>query len=595
MDRKIKLKTEIDNKDLDETGEKFTKLQLQIRAVNIELQKAAEAGDTVKFNQLRKELDDLEEGLEKVQFQSKQFDDQLSAMPGPAGKAGQAIKSVDSAFKMLIANPIIGIIAGIAAALMAMYKALQSTSEGQATLNKLTSSFDKILAPILALIEKVAVPVFNAFADAVAWVGDKFEKLVVWLGISEKKIKEAYGNINEEEKKRLEEQAKKAEEARKKAEETAAKNLETLKQGVEDARKVLMQDREREVYEVQQKYKKLYDLHNANKKELVILKKAEAKELADITKKYTDEEIKVTEEFTKKLGEISTAAIKDELARKAIEREQKYQDDLRQLERDKEFIKLDEETKNFYRAQLRQGFENDLLNMKKDFADKEIEINKQITQSYIDLANSLSDIFGRTAELFAEGSKASKIFGTLSVITNAAAAIGTAIMKNKEAQASYDKTIAEGKAGLYSAGIMLANPLTAVLGGIQAAASKAAIAGATAGKIKSKVSTGIQIGAILAASAGQIAAINSSKLSSAGTGGGESANAPSVTNVGQGALPAPVIGSSMANPSAQLATMVGNSVGNNISNKPIKTYVLNQDIKTADQFDRRILAASKLG
>ncbi len=82
----------------------FVKLQLQIRQTQKDLQAAAATGDKVKFNQLRKQLDDLEEGLEKVQFQSKQFDDQLAALPGPAGAAGNAIKGVDQAFKITCFN-----------------------------------------------------------------------------------------------------------------------------------------------------------------------------------------------------------------------------------------------------------------------------------------------------------------------------------------------------------------------------------------------------------------------------------------------------------------------------------------------------------
>ena len=74
----------------EETAGAFVKLQLQIRQTQKDLQAAAASGDKVKFNKLRAQLDDLEDGLEKVQFQSKQFEDQLSALPGPAGQAARA-------------------------------------------------------------------------------------------------------------------------------------------------------------------------------------------------------------------------------------------------------------------------------------------------------------------------------------------------------------------------------------------------------------------------------------------------------------------------------------------------------------------------
>jgi hypothetical protein len=45
----------------EETAGSFVKLQLQIRQTQKDLQAAAAAGDKVKFNKLRGELDDLEE------------------------------------------------------------------------------------------------------------------------------------------------------------------------------------------------------------------------------------------------------------------------------------------------------------------------------------------------------------------------------------------------------------------------------------------------------------------------------------------------------------------------------------------------------
>jgi hypothetical protein len=158
----------------EETAGSFVKLQLQIRKTQKDLQEAAAAGDKVKFNKLRAQLDDLEEGLEKVQFQAKQFDDQLASLPGPAGAAGNAMKALDGAFKVLIANPIIAVIAGVAGALMLMKKALGSTAEGQQTLNRLSQAFSSILGPILAIVEKVAVPLFNGFAAVLEKVGQGF-------------------------------------------------------------------------------------------------------------------------------------------------------------------------------------------------------------------------------------------------------------------------------------------------------------------------------------------------------------------------------------------------------------------------------------
>jgi hypothetical protein len=235
-----------------------------------------------------------------------------------------------------------------------------------------------------------------------------------------------------------------------------------------------------------------------------------------------------------------------------------------------------------------------VFDQKKEWADKTLELNKEIKQSYIDMVDNIGQSFMSLSLLFERGSNAQKTFAILGVLANSAAAIGTVIMKNQEAQASYNKTIAEGAAGMASAGILLSNPITAVLGAIQMGASKAAIAAATAGKATSKINMGIQIGTIGAAAAAQIAAITSGGKSAAsgGGGGGSSISAPSVSLSAQ-QLPAPTISGTATNNNQQLAGMIGNSVNRN--QQPIKAYVLQSDITTANQFDRRVLQASKLG
>jgi len=219
-------------KQNDETGDSFTKLQTQIRKTQVELQQAAAAGDKVKFKALRGQLDDLEESLEKTKFQSSQFDDQLASLPGPAGAAGNAMKGLDGVFKIFMANPILAVIAGIVGAFMLMKKALGSTAEGQATLNKISSAFSKIIGPILALVEKVALPIFNAFADVLEFVAEGFGDMVAALGISEKKIKEATFNIDEVQQAAAEKSKERAEAEKKKQDELSAKRKEASEKAI---------------------------------------------------------------------------------------------------------------------------------------------------------------------------------------------------------------------------------------------------------------------------------------------------------------------------------------------------------------------------
>jgi hypothetical protein len=174
MASKYTVEVDVNAPGLDETADKFVRLQKQIKDTRIEMQKASEAGDTVRFNELRGQLEDLNDRFEKVQLQSKEFHDALATMPGPAGKAGQAIQAVDSAFKSLLANPVIAIIAAIAGVFLIMYEALKKTAEGQKALSAVTDAFGRIITPIIKFISAVAVPVFNALASAIDFVSAAF-------------------------------------------------------------------------------------------------------------------------------------------------------------------------------------------------------------------------------------------------------------------------------------------------------------------------------------------------------------------------------------------------------------------------------------
>lgn len=156
--------------EVETTGDKFTRLQKQIKDTRVALQQAAETGDTVKFQQLKAQLDDLEDGLEAVNYKSMQLDDQLQQMPGAAGRVGSAMKGLDSVFKLLKANPLLAVIGGVAGIFMGIYGALKKTEEGSKALNKVSEAFGNIITPIIEFISAAAVPVVEAFAKSINFV-----------------------------------------------------------------------------------------------------------------------------------------------------------------------------------------------------------------------------------------------------------------------------------------------------------------------------------------------------------------------------------------------------------------------------------------
>ena len=197
--------------------------------------------------------------------------------------------------------------------------------------------------------------------------------------------------------------------------------------------------------------------------------------------------------------------------------------------------------------------------------------------------------------VFEQGSTAQKIFGVAQIAINAAASIGQILLNKAAGNAEFNKTIATGEAAILSAIPKLFNPVTAPLGIAEAAAGKAAIAGAAAGKIKLGINSALQIGVVGATSAAQIAAVLSAKKSSAGAGGGGgsggASSAASIPVPSVAGMAAPVIGgTSAATPGAQIAQTLSGVTG-----KPIEAYVVSGKISSQQALDRRTTNAATFG
>jgi hypothetical protein len=594
----------------EETAGSFVKLQLQIRQTQKDLQEAAAAGDKVKFNKLRADLDELEEGLEKVQFQAKQFDDQLASLPGPAGAAGNAMKALDGAFKVLIANPIIAIIAGVAGALMLMKKALGSTAEGQQTLNRLSQAFSGILGPILATVEKVAVPLFNGFAFILEKVAQGFSKFAKFLGISEGKIKEATLSVdevqqktNENEKKRQEELTKKtdeenkkrteannkAAEAKKKKQEEAAaaekKRLEEEAKNLEAANKVLT---EAYVATLEQRDQEIYKAGEAQNERLLALEKAGIKdktsvleqgrlEVAAINKKYDDEEAKKIEEKKKKDDEDAKKKEEEDKAKVDKTRE----DDLLGLQTQLEFDFLSAQQRKDLISQQeavllsdKELTENQRTAISRQAAAERQKIDEAELQSKADIQKSQLDLVQGFGSLLTQIAGKNKALAIAGIVLEQGAALGKVLIDTFRGISSATAAAAP----------FIANPITAIPATANLARTLAQI----------KITGALSAAGIVAGAVKGISAINQSGIpgggggsaSSAGAGGGISIPAPTVQSAG-----APQIqGTQAATPGSQIADTLAAASG-----KPIKAYVVSGDVSSQQALDRRTSNAATFG
>jgi hypothetical protein len=566
----------------EETAGKFTKLQLQIRQTQKDLQAAEQAGDKVKFNKLKKQLDDLEDGLEAVQLKSKQFDDQLASLPGPAGAAGNAIKGIDGAFKLLAANPVVAVIGALVGLFLLLKKSLSSTAEGQATLNRVSQAFSAVLGPILATLEKVAVPLFNGLAFVIEKVAKAFSFFAEKMGISSAKIKEATLSVdevqqkaNEDQKKRLEEETKKTEEANKKKEEANQKYLEKRKKQIEEqkkkeeeaaknlaeANKVLTEayistltQRDQEIYKAgQAQNERLLALEKAGIKDKTAVLEQGKLEVAAINKKYDDEEAKKIEEKKKEQDTKDKEAADKEKERINKEREDKVLgvetelqfdaqtfDQQRALITEKEQILL---TDASLTENQRTAIQKAAAAERKNIDMAELDAKAEIQNAYMDLAGQ----FGSLLQQIAGKNKKVAIAG---IIVEQAASIGKIIantaVANAKAVAAFPITVGQPWVTI--------NTISAALG----------IAASVAGAAKA------------------ISQINSSDNGAAPSGGGTSLpkSAPSAPQVSGAPIPQINTGGGQ-NPSAQIAQTIG------AAQRPVKAYVVSQDVSSTQAFDRR--------
>ena len=574
--------------EAEQTGEKFTKLQLQIRQTQKDLQAAAAAGDKVKFNKLKAQLDELEDGLEAVQLKSKQFDDQLAALPGPAGQAGNAIKGIDGAFKLLAANPVVAVIGALVGIFLALKKSLESTAEGQATLNRVSQAFSGVLGPILATLEKVAVPLFNGLAFVIEKVAKAFAFFAEKLGVSQAKIKEATLSVdkvqqetNENEKKRLEEQTKKNQEAQDKrnaANKAAAdkrkaqreKELKEIEDNQKAAEKVLVEayiatldERDQEIYKAgQAQNERLLALQKAGVKDVSSVIEQGRLEIAAINKKYDDAEAKKLEEINKKKEEDEKKRQEDEKKKEeeAKQNRQKALED-RVLGVDTE-LQFDAQTFDRKRELVSQK-EAELLQQEGLTQNQRTLITKQAAaeRKNIDMAeldakaeiqNAYMDLAGQFGSLLQQIAGKNKKIAIAGIIIEQAASIGKIIANTAVANAKAVATF----------------PITAGQPWVTI----------------NTISAALGIAATVAGAAKSIQQINSSDNATAPSAGGaslpkgSSPNAPTVASA-----PVPQINTGGGqNPSLQIAETIGAASG-----KPVKTYVLQQDVSNSQAFARR--------
>ena len=571
-DKTVKIKVDID------TASSIADL----KALKAELKKTA-AG-SAEFTKLYNAIDDLEDKIKSAKNQSSDWVDSLESAGGPLGALGASInklkvstQSFGAALKATGIGLLVSLVAGLAAAfsqsdeaakkfepiLIALQRILGGILEA---LSPLIDGFIEFATKALPYVSKavsVAYSAVTALFQSLGKLGSAIGKLVkgdfagAWedakasvtsfstnFDAAQERYIAGTKKLTKIEKENLKERNEAQKAAAEEAKRIKAEELKALSDGQKEAMLELLSEREQEEYKVNEHYANLLYLATKYGDDTTQLKLAQANALKEIDDKYLKE-------------------AQDKRDKDAEEQKKKYDE--------------------FAKFQMEQY--DKIKELEQSREDLSLKTNQIIGQSWVDLGSNVSGILQGLVSVFEQGSTAQKVFAVAAVLINAASSIGQILLNGAASQAEYNKAIATGNAAILSSIPKLFNPITAPLGIAEAAAGKAAIAGAIAGKAATKVNTTLQIAAVGATSAIQVAAILSAKKSTCGGGGGASGGGGGAINIAPptvAGLPAPQIQSGQGiNAGQQLGETIGGQM------KGVRAYVVSQDIQNQSALDRR--------
>ena len=339
--------------------------------------------------------------------------------------------------------------------------------------------------------------------------------------------------------------------------------------------------------------------------------------------KVAEQQKKITD-FDSKVAEIRISAIKDEVVKSKAERQKKYDDELAELEADKEFIKRSEEEKNEIRKNLKTALENDLAKIdddaklkknEKDIKELDDELRLLELRSAGMLAGTKAYFEARAAILDAEEAKElakvdlteaqktaikdkytklrkqldeDEIASTGKVISATLDALGSltsAIASGYDEEAKTSKEAFEKRKKLQKATALL----SAASGIVQILTQPSTLPSPFDWIVK-----GINAVALGVTTAVQIKNIDKTQFDGGGSSSSSgapsaAASVPKPTVPTLASAPVPQISGTTGgnNPSSQIAQTIGAASG-----RPVKAYVVSGDVTSQQALDRRTTRAA---
>ena len=565
------------------------------------------AAGSADFKRLVGEIDDLEDKLKSAKGAAADWIDTLESAGGPIGMIGAGLnklkvstQSFGAALKATGIGLIVSLLGGFVAALSksddTMKKFEPILIMFEQTLNGLLGALQPLIDGFIELALKVMPYVTQAFKVVYSSVTAVFQSLGKLGGAVVKLFKGDFKGawedakssvtsfsdnytsatqrfdldskkITKTQKENLDQQKKDRDDAAQKAKEQREAELKELVEGQKEAMLELLSEREAEEYKVNEHYSRLLFLATKLGDDTVQLKKAQTDALAEIDKKYTDKEAEKLKERLDKEKEFWKKA-EEEATKK---REKAYEDGLKALDREVAFIAMRNETlllgtKAYYEGRL------DLINKQeqRELADKELTESEKlaIEKKYQKLRNDVKKDEQRA--------NAMAVAATLDALSS----LGNAIASGYDAEAKTSKTAFEKRKKIQKATAIM----SAASGIIQILAQPSTLPSPF-----DFITKGINAAALGISTAIQIKNIDKVQFE----GGGSTASSmtspvPTFGGVQSMAIPQIQTGGGM-NPAQQIGETISNS------QRPIRAYVVSQEISSQQALDRRTNVAATFG
>jgi chemotaxis protein histidine kinase CheA len=163
--------------------------------IPVEVQTGSSTQDVDKLNKSLKETGDIGSNAQKS---SQGLSDKLAGIKGPVGQAIQGVKGLGSAFKALMANPIVLLISAIVGALTLLYKAFTSTKEGGEQMEQMMDGVSAVMDVLRDRVLKVGGAIVKFFKGEFSGAVNDLKGAFKGLGDEIEKEFQAAANLRKE-------------------------------------------------------------------------------------------------------------------------------------------------------------------------------------------------------------------------------------------------------------------------------------------------------------------------------------------------------------------------------------------------------------